>query len=82
MECALQDFPCRYLGLPLSLRQLTRNDLQPYLDKIADMLPGWKASLMARSGRLILVKVILTTLPIHLLIALDVPQWFIDTVDK
>ncbi|GJM89634.1 hypothetical protein PR202_ga05842 [Eleusine coracana subsp. coracana] len=82
MECALQDFPCRYLGLPLSLRRLNRNDLQPYLDKIMDMLPGWKASLMARSGRLILVKVILTTLPIHLLITLDVPKWFIDVVDK
>ncbi|GJN25111.1 hypothetical protein PR202_gb12898 [Eleusine coracana subsp. coracana] len=58
MECALQDFPCRYLGLPLSLRRLTRNDLQPYLDKITDVLSGWKASLMARSGRLIMVKLL------------------------
>lgn len=82
ISCALQEFPCKYLGLPLSLTRLNRTDLQPYLDKVADALPGWKASLMARSGRLILVKVILTALPIYLLIALDVPKWFIEAVDK
>lgn len=37
---------------------------------------------MARSGRLIMVKVVLTAILIYLLIALDVPKWFIRAVDK
>lgn len=50
MNCAVAQFPCKYLGVPLSVWKLTKNDLQPYIDKIADMLPTWKAALMATSG--------------------------------
>lgn len=82
MECGVAAFPCKYLGLPLSLRRLTKNDLQPIIDRIADMLPGWKAVLMAKSGRLILTKAVIKAIPIHLLIALDVPWWFIKCIDK
>ena len=28
-------FPIRYLGIPLGLRQLSKNDLQPLIDKVA-----------------------------------------------
>ncbi|GJM92866.1 hypothetical protein PR202_ga09372 [Eleusine coracana subsp. coracana] len=46
------------------------------------MLPVWKATLMKRYGRLVLVKAVLTAIPIYTLIALDVPKWFIDAVIK
>lgn len=82
MDCQIASFPCKYLGLPLSIRRLTKTDLQPILDKIADKLPGWKADLLDKSGRLILVKAVLTAIPIYLLFALDIPQWFIKAVDK
>lgn len=77
MECDLASFPCRYLGLPLSLRRLTATDLQPILDRIVDALSGWKVALMATSGKLMVVTAVLTAIPIYLLIALDVPKWFI-----
>jgi hypothetical protein len=48
--CALMDFPCKYLGLPLSLKKLTKEHIQPIIDKIADQLPGWKGDLMTRAG--------------------------------
>lgn len=38
--------------------------------------------LLNRSGRLILIKAVLTAIPIYLLIALDVPNWFVKAVDK
>lgn len=60
MNCAVAEFPCKYLGIPLSVWRLTKTDLQPYIDKVADMLPTWKAALMATSGRLNLVRVVLT----------------------
>lgn len=74
LRYGLAEFPCKYLGLPLTIRRLTKTDLQPYIDRIADMLPGRKAALMATSGRLILVKAGLMAIPIHLLIALDLPK--------
>jgi hypothetical protein len=45
LPCALADFPCKYLGLPLSLKRLTKAQVQPYIDRIADQLQGWKANL-------------------------------------
>lgn len=52
LPCELSSFPCRYLGLPLSIHKLTRADLQPIIDKMADRLPGWKAELMDKAGAL------------------------------
>jgi hypothetical protein len=43
LPCAVQDFPCKYLGLPLSTKKLTKEQFQPIIDKLADQLPGWKA---------------------------------------
>lgn len=82
LDCQISSFPCKYLGLPLSTRRLTSADLQPILDKIADMLPGWKAALLERSGRLVLVKAMLTAIPIYVLLAIDVPKWFIKAINK
>jgi hypothetical protein len=42
LPCEMSDFPCRYLGLPLSLKKLTRDQLQPIIDRIAYHLPSWK----------------------------------------
>jgi hypothetical protein len=55
LPCAVMDFPCKYLGLPLSLKKLTKEQVQPIIDRIADQLPGWKADLLTRAGRRILV---------------------------
>lgn len=82
MECTVAEFPCKYLGLPLSIRRLSKADLQPYIDKVADMLPSWKAALMAMSGRLILVRAVLVVILIHLLIALDLLKGFIKAIGK
>lgn len=82
MECNVTSFSTKYLGLPLSLSRLRATNLQPILDKLADRLPGWKAALLDKSGRLILTRVVLTAIPLHILIALDVPKWMIKAIDK
>jgi hypothetical protein len=55
LPCQLLEFPCRYLGLPLSLHKLTKAQIQPIIDKVADQLPGWKADLLTRAGRKVVV---------------------------
>jgi hypothetical protein len=54
--CALSVFPCQYLGLPLSLVKLTKDQVQPFVDKIARQLPNWKADLLTRAVRRIQVQ--------------------------
>uniref|UniRef100_A0A0A8XXX1 Uncharacterized protein n=1 Tax=Arundo donax TaxID=35708 RepID=A0A0A8XXX1_ARUDO len=82
LPCEISVFPCRYLGLPLSLKKLTKAQIQPIIDQIADQLPGWKADLMTRAGRKVQVQFVLTAMLIYLAMALDFPPWAIKAVDK
>jgi len=82
LPCSISEFPCTYLGLPLSNKKLRKSDLMPWVEKIADKLPGWKASLLNRAGRATMVRFVLSAIPVYLLIALNVPKWFIKVIDK
>uniref|UniRef100_A0A0A8XQ40 Uncharacterized protein n=1 Tax=Arundo donax TaxID=35708 RepID=A0A0A8XQ40_ARUDO len=82
LPCPAGTFPCTYLGLPLSNRKLRASELLPLVEKVADKLPGWKAGLIHKAGRIILVRMVLTAIPIHVLIALDIPKWVIRAIDK
>jgi hypothetical protein len=43
-------------GLPLSLKKLSRDQLQPIIDRIEDQLVGWKAEVLTKPGRKVLVR--------------------------
>jgi len=40
LSCSIKEFPCTYLGLPLSINKPTKEVLLPLIDKVADHLPG------------------------------------------
>ncbi|WVZ96322.1 hypothetical protein U9M48_041977 [Paspalum notatum var. saurae] len=83
LSCAVGSFRCTYyLGLPLTLHKPPKFVLLPLVDKVADKLPGRKAPLLNRAGRLVVVISVLTTTLIHLLTALDLPKWMIRAIDK
>lgn len=82
IPCDVATFPIKYLGLLLSIHKLTKADLQCYVDKIADMLPGWKARLLARAGRLVLVRAVLSAVPVYMMIAMEIPKWVIKAIEK
>ena len=52
-------FPCKYLGLPLTIRKQTSAQLQYLVDQLARRLPTWRGSAMPKSGRLLLVQAVL-----------------------
>jgi hypothetical protein len=52
----------------------TKEVFLPLSDKVANHLPGWKPSLMNRVGILIMIRAMLTTTPIHMMVALDLPK--------
>ena len=82
LPCSISEFPCTYLGLPLSNKKLRKIDLMPWIEKIANKLPDWKATLMNTAGRITMVWFVLSAIPIYLLIAINVPKWFIKAIDK
>jgi len=82
LPCEMLDFPCKYLGLPLTIKKLTKEQVQPIIDRIADQLPGWKADLMTRAGRVIQVQYVLTRILIYVAMATDLPPWAFKAIDK
>jgi hypothetical protein len=82
LPCSIVNFHCRYLGLPLSIRKLAKNDFHLLIDKIADYLPGWKAGLMHPADRVALIRAVLTAVPIHHFIAVKCPKWVHKAVNK
>lgn len=74
LPCAVTAFPCRYLGLPLSIHKLNKHNFLTLVERVADRLPHWKADLMTRSGRRILVQHVLTGMSIYVAMAVDIPH--------
>jgi hypothetical protein len=68
--------------VPLSLQKLTKAQIQPIIDKVADQLPGWKADLLTRAGRKVLVQFLLTSMLIYLVMAMDLPPLALKAIDK
>ena len=65
--------PIRYLGVPLVDRRLRIQDWQPIFKKVEKRLGGWRARLMSRGGRLILLKAVLAIIPIYFLSIFTMP---------
>ena len=77
----IDPFPIRYLGIPLGLRKLGKTELQPLVDKVANRLPIWKANLLNRAGRTVLIKNTLSAIPTHTALAVNLSPWVIKCID-
>jgi hypothetical protein len=77
LPCTQAEFPCIYLGLPISDKRLRKSDLMSWIDKIGNKLPGRQAALMNMARRVAWVRFVLSGIPIYMLIAMKVSKWFI-----
>jgi hypothetical protein len=82
LGCPIGEFPCKYLGLTLSLSKLQKMDVQPLIDKLARKLSFWKARLLSKEGRASFVQAVMTSSVIYQLIALDVDPSVLQLIDK
>jgi hypothetical protein len=82
LPCDFVDFPCKYLGLPLSIKKLTSAQIQSVIDRVAPSLSGWMAELMNKVGRVVHVLFIMTAKIIYAATALDLLMWAIKTIEK
>jgi hypothetical protein len=77
----IKQLPCIYLGPPLSLKKLRKEDLHSILDKLARKLAFWKAKLLTKDDRVAFVQLVMTASVIYHLMVLDVDPWFLKAVD-
>ena len=56
--------------------------MQPLIDKIGARLPGWKGKFLSSSGKEILVKTVLSSLPIYHLTVFHAHKWLIKRIDR
>lgn len=77
-----EDFPCRYLGVPLSIYRLKREQEQAVIDTVAARILQWRGNLLNVAGRTTLVKVMLSVIPAHTSITLCLSSWAIERIDK
>ena len=82
LGCPRGAFPCKYLGLPLTLRKQSHVQLSGLVDQLATALPKWKAARMPKSGRMLLVQSVLCAIPLHAMMALDLPQKTISAMNR
>jgi hypothetical protein len=79
---SLKEFPCCYLGLPLDLRKLRRNDFLPFTKKVGAKLPRWKGKLMSKAARVQLMKSVLSAVVTYYVTVFGLPKWLIKKIDK
>lgn len=82
LGCASENFPCKYLGLHLTIRKQTTTKLPCLVDQLADSLPNWRAAMLPKSSRLFLITLVLCAIPIHSMLALDLPPKTLDAMSK
>ena len=74
LETPIGTLPVRYLGLPLANRRLRVQDWQPVLEKVEARLGGWRARMISRGGRLVLVKAVLSAIPTYFMSVFRMPS--------
>jgi hypothetical protein len=79
---AISTFPTSYLGLPLGIRKPSRSALHSLIQKVGNRLLGWARKFLTYPGRELLVKTVITAMPVHFLTIFKMPKWAITGVDR
>jgi hypothetical protein len=82
LGCPTAALPCTYLGLPLSANKISKQLLQPVINKIQRRLPGWMPRLMSSGGRVQMINSFLSAIPNFFMACIEWDQGSIEAVDK
>ena len=75
-------FPLTYLGIPITIGRLRLVHLQSIKDKALTKLSGWQCRLLNPGGRRVLVRSVLSSLPVYMLTVLKPPKAFVKDFDR
>ncbi|KAK3188485.1 hypothetical protein Dsin_028046 [Dipteronia sinensis] len=72
-RCKTASLPIKYLGLSLGGRPSSISFWEPMLDKIRTRLAPWKMTFISKAGRLVLIKLVLSSLPTYFMSVFKIP---------
>ncbi|MCI16027.1 cysteine-rich receptor-like protein kinase, partial [Trifolium medium] len=65
LSCIVGKVPFMYFGLPIGGDSRCLSFWEPFLYRVRMRLSGWKSCFLSFGGRLILLKSVLTSLPVY-----------------
>ncbi|XP_042964506.1 uncharacterized protein LOC122298703 [Carya illinoinensis] len=75
-------WPCVYLGVPLYLGRLKISLFDGILARIQKKLAGWKSKMLSFGGKILLLRHVLNSMPIHILSVVKVPKAVFGMINK
>jgi hypothetical protein len=80
--CQVGTFPMKYLGVPVTFRNLRVSDLDPLDQKFIKKLDAWVGGANSSGGRLTLVNACLSSLPSYFMSLFMLCKTFLEKMDK
>ena len=82
LHCKLGKVPFLYLGLPIGGDPRNLKFSQPLIDRFKSRLSGWKTKNLSLGGRLVLLKFVLSSLPVYFLSFFKAPAGIISSIES
>ncbi|KAK1262461.1 hypothetical protein QJS04_geneDACA018756 [Acorus gramineus] len=77
----IQQAPSAHLGLPLVQRRLLRHDWSPLVERFIKKLGGWQNRSLSSSGKLTLLKSVLSSMPLFFLSIYWIPRTVLQRIE-
>lgn len=82
LSCKVGKIPFMYLGLPIGGNPRRLSFWDPIMNHIKSILSGWNSRFLSFDGRLILLKAILSSLPVYALSFFKDPPGIISSIES
>ncbi|KAK2638085.1 hypothetical protein Ddye_025880 [Dipteronia dyeriana] len=82
LKCKATIFPINYLGIPLGSRPSSLAFWRPVVDRIKDRLKPWKRKFLTKSGRVVLIKAMLSSILTYFMSIFKIPLGITLNIEK
>jgi hypothetical protein len=82
MNCAIGEWPIKYLRVPVTSSKLHIVDWMPVDEKLLKRLDGWKGNALSLGGRLILINSCLSSVPTYYMSMHMLPKNILKRMDR
>ncbi|KAK3219362.1 hypothetical protein Dsin_013332 [Dipteronia sinensis] len=81
-KCQNATLPISYLGLPLGGRPSSKSFLSKLIQRVEIRLASWKKKFLHKGGRLILIKTVMSSIPIYYMSVFKMPVWVSQKLER
>ena len=82
LNCKVGSIPFMYLGLPIGENARQLSFWEPLLNRFKSRLSGWKLHHLSFGGRLVLLKSVLSSLPVYALSFFKAPSGIVSSIES